>query len=56
MLSGQYESLPNYVSSENFYITISKKSQLNTYLTKINQILQKYKDDGTIENIIKKYN
>lgn len=47
--------LPKYVTSENFYITISKKSALKNYMTQINQILEKYKNDATIDNIIKKY-
>lgn len=54
-LSGQFESLPNYVTSEKFYITISKKSDLAKYLGEINILIDKYKTDGTIDNIIKKY-
>ncbi len=54
-LKEQIEVIPNYVSSENFYVTISKKSSLVSYLPQINQLLEKYKADGTIDQAIKKY-
>ncbi len=55
-LKEKIEILPNNVSSENFYITISKKSPLVKYLTQINQLIEKYKNDGTIDSLIKKHN
>lgn len=55
-LQEQIDILPNYVSSEKFYLTVSKKSPLVDYLPQINQILEKYKADGTIDSIISKYN
>jgi len=54
-LNDQIVILPNYVSSENFYLTISKKSALIKYLPQINQLLEKYKADGTIDALIQKY-
>lgn len=54
-LTGKIQILPKYVSSENFYITISKKSPLARYLPQINQLIEKYKQDGTIEALIQKY-
>ena len=54
-LKEQIEILSNYVSSENFHITISKKSSLVYYLPQINKILERFKKDGTIDRIIKKY-
>lgn len=54
-LTEQVEILPQYVSTENFYLTISKKSALVKYLPQINTLLEKYKNDGTIQGIIDKY-
>jgi polar amino acid transport system substrate-binding protein len=54
-LEEQIEILPSYVTSENFYMTISKKSKLVQYLPQINELLDKYKADGTIDQIIQKY-
>lgn len=54
-LKDQIEVLPNYVSSENFYMCVSKKSPLVDYLPRINQILEKYKIDGTIDKVLQKY-
>ena len=51
-LTGQIVILPNYVSVENFYLTISKKSPLVKYLPQVNSLLEKYKADGTIDRII----
>jgi len=48
-------SLPKQVSAENFYITISKKSSLISYLPQINSLINKYTADGTIEKLITKY-
>lgn len=49
------KSLPKYVASEDFYITISKQSPLRKYLPDINRILARYKKDGTIDALIAKY-
>lgn len=54
-LKDQIEALPNYVSSENFYMCVSKKSPLVAYLPKINLILERYKNDGTIDKVLIKY-
>ena len=53
-ISDQVEILPNYVSSENFYLTVSKKSPLDKLLPQVNTLLEKYKNDGTIDRIIEK--
>jgi len=50
----QVEILPAYVSSENFYLTISKKSSFAKFLPQINSLLEKYKNDGTIDRIVEK--
>jgi len=49
------EALPEYVSTENFYITISKKSPYAKYLAQVNELIEKYKADGTIDALVKKY-
>ena len=51
-LTDQIVILPNYVSVENFYLTISKKSPLVKYLPQVNSLLEKYIADGTIDHII----
>lgn len=51
-VSDQFEILPKYVSSENFYLTISKKSPFGSLLPQVNALLEKYKSDGTIDQII----
>ena len=53
--ASQFESLPKFVSEENFYITISKNSPFVTYLPRINQEIAKYKADGTINALIAAY-
>lgn len=52
-LNDKVEILPKYIAEENFYITISKKSPLVKYLPQINELLEKYKNDGTTEKLIK---
>ncbi len=52
-LSGQVESIPDYVAAENFYITISKKSPFAKYMPEINKLIKKYKSDGTIDKLIR---
>lgn len=54
-LSDQVEIISKYISTEDFYLTISKKSTFNYLLPKINILLEKYKQDGTIDQIINKY-
>ncbi|MDD5489213.1 MAG: transporter substrate-binding domain-containing protein [Candidatus Moranbacteria bacterium] len=51
--SGQFEALPKYAAEENFYVTISKKSPLVKFLPQINELIQKYKSDGTIDRLIR---
>ena len=51
-VSDQFEIIPKYVSSENFYLTISKKSPFGSLLPQVNALLEKYKSDGTIDKII----
>ena len=54
-LTDQVEIIPKFLSSENFYLTISKKSPFVNRMPEINTLLKKYSDDGTIDQIIKKY-
>lgn len=54
-LSEQVEILSPYVSTENFYLTVSKKSPAAKYLPQINALLEEYQRDGTIEQTIAKY-
>jgi polar amino acid transport system substrate-binding protein len=54
-LAEQIEILPNEVDAEDFYITISKESRLVAYLPRINEILQRLIDDGTVARLIEKY-
>jgi polar amino acid transport system substrate-binding protein len=54
-MASQFESLPTFVSEENFYITISKNSPFVTQLPRINQEIAKYKADGTINALIADY-
>jgi polar amino acid transport system substrate-binding protein len=53
-LSAQVEFIPQYVSTENFYLTISKKSSFAKLMPQVNSLLEKYKNDGTINQIIEK--
>ncbi len=54
-MTEQIEIIPTIVSSQDFYITISKKSPLAAYMNQINGILARYKTAGTIDSIINKY-
>lgn len=54
-LAAKVEILPTYVSTENFYLTISKKSPFIKYLPRVNELLEKYKSDGTIDQTLEKY-
>jgi polar amino acid transport system substrate-binding protein len=49
----KFEVLSKYLAEENFYITVSKKSPLTKFLPQINSLIKKYKEDGTIEKLIK---
>jgi polar amino acid transport system substrate-binding protein len=51
-MQDQIEPLGQYVAQENFYITISKKSDLTKRMSEINDLIEKYKDDGTIDRLI----
>lgn len=51
-LEEQLGSLPQYIASENFYLTISKKSNLANYRGQIDALLQKWLADGTIADLI----
>lgn len=52
----QITSLPNLVSEQPFYVMISKKSPFVRYLSDVNRLIKKYKADGTINQLITKYN
>jgi len=51
-LADRMEIIPQYVSTENFYLTISKKSPFASLMPQVNTLLEKYKNDGTIDQII----
>ena len=53
--ANKIEALPEYASTEDFYITISKKSPYVKYLAQVNEFIEKYKADGTIDALVKKY-
>jgi len=53
-LADKVEIVPQFVSTENFYLTISKKSPFVSLMPQVNALLQKYKDDGTIDKMIEK--
>ncbi len=54
-LVDKIEALPKYASTEDFYITISKKSPYINYLPQVNELIKKYKENGTIDKLIEKY-
>lgn len=47
--------LSAFVSEQNFYITISKQSPFVQYLPEVNRLIKKYKEDGTIDQLLTKY-
>lgn len=53
--SDKIKSLPEYVSTEDFYIAISKKSPYAKYLPKVNELIKQYKEDGTINKLMEEY-
>ncbi len=54
-LQDKVVSLPQYVTQESFYITISKKSPFVKYMPQVNAGIAKYKADGTIDRLIADY-
>ncbi len=53
-VSDKVEIISPYVATEDFYLTISKKSPLAGRMAEVNALLKKYKDNGTVDAIIKK--
>ena len=53
--SDRIEALPKYAATENFYITISKKSPYVKYLPQVNELIEKYREDGTIDALVEKH-
>ena len=53
--TGQTVSLPQFVTEESFYITISKLSEYGKYLPEINRLIANYVDDGTVARLIDEY-
>ena len=51
----RFVSLPTAVSEQNFYMMISKKSPYARYMPEINRLIKKYKQDGTIDRLVAKY-
>lgn len=51
-LSEKFEIIPNYVSAENFHLTISKASPFVGLLPQVNDRLEQYMADGTIVRMI----
>ena len=49
------EILPRPILVENFYMTFPKKSKFKPLLPKVNKIIQRLIDEGTIEKWVKKY-
>jgi hypothetical protein len=42
---GHYEALPKYAAEENFYMGISKKSSLTSFMPQINEAIARYKNE-----------
>ena len=53
-VSDKFEIIANPVSTEDFYLTVSKKSPIAGMMQKINNLIEKYKTDGTVEQLIEK--
>jgi polar amino acid transport system substrate-binding protein len=53
-ISDKAEIISKYISAENFYLTISKKSPFLKLMPKVNSLLEKYIKDGVIKQIIEK--
>ncbi len=51
----QVTHLPKFISEQNFYITISKQSPFAQYLSDVNRLIKKYKEDGTIDQLVTQY-
>jgi len=54
-LEDKIEITHDYITRQSFYITISKKSPLIDNIPEINELIEKYKKDGTINRLIEKY-
>ncbi len=53
-LSDKFEIMAKPVSTENFYLTVSKKSAVAGMMEKINNLIEKYKNDGTVDQLSEK--
>jgi polar amino acid transport system substrate-binding protein len=53
--ASQFETLPKFISEENFYIAVSKQSRYVGLLPRINQEIARRKADGTITALIAQY-
>ncbi len=54
-ISDKVEIAPKYITAEDFYLTISKKSPFIEFLPQVDVILKKYIDDGTIKEMIENH-
>lgn len=54
-LEDKIEIIHDYITRQSFYITISKKSPLIDNIPEINELIEKYKEDGTVDKLIEKY-
>jgi polar amino acid transport system substrate-binding protein len=52
---GQVEQLPGVISTEGVYLGISRKSPLVAQLPKIESIIARMRQDGTLEQIVRKH-
>lgn len=52
---GQVEHLPGVISTEGVYLGISKKSPLVGYLPRIEAIIARMRQDGSIDQIVRKH-
>ncbi len=53
-VADKFEIVAKPVSEENFYLTVSKKSPIAGMMQKINNLIEKYKADGTVDQLIEK--
>jgi len=53
--SSRIVPLPTSVSEQKFYMIISKKSPFARYLPDVNRLIKQYKQDGTIDRLVAKY-
>ncbi len=52
--SDKFEIIAKPVSTEDFYLTVSNKSSIAGMMQKINNLIGKYKADGTVDQLIEK--